>query len=53
MADLAPAKQSERERLFVSFWDACLENIPEGSFVHRCVAPDEDSERPCSRAARL
>jgi hypothetical protein len=41
MAEAAPAKHAERERLFVSFWNVCLENLPEGSFVHRRVAPDE------------
>ena len=41
MADAAPAEQYERERLFVSFWNVCLENIPEGTFVHRRLTPDE------------
>jgi hypothetical protein len=28
-------------RLFVSFWNICLENLPEGGFTCRRVAPDE------------
>lgn len=27
--------------LSVSFWHVGLENIPEGSFVHRCVTPEQ------------
>jgi hypothetical protein len=27
--------------LFISFWHLGLENIPEGTFTHRCVSPDE------------
>lgn len=28
-------------KLFVSFWDICLENLPEGGFVRRRLAPPE------------
>ena len=28
-------------RLFVSFWELCLENLPEGGFTRRRIAPDE------------
>jgi hypothetical protein len=51
MAEAAPAKHAERERLFVSFWNLCLENLPEGSFVHRRVAPD-DARRLIDEARR-
>ena len=41
MTESARAEQSERERLFVSFWHVCLENLPEGTFIHRRLTPDE------------
>lgn len=41
MKEAARAQQIDRERLFVSFWNVCLENIPEGTFSHRRVTPDE------------
>lgn len=41
VAEAARTQQSEHERLFVSFWNLCLENIPEGTFVHRRLTPDE------------
>jgi hypothetical protein len=28
-------------RLFVSFWKLCLENLPEGGFTCRRVAPED------------
>jgi len=28
-------------KLFVSFWDLCLDNLPPGEFTHRCIAPYE------------
>jgi hypothetical protein len=28
-------------RLFLSFWDLCLDNLPEGAFTHRRITPDE------------
>jgi len=28
-------------KLFLSFWDLCLDNLPEGSFAHRRIPPDE------------
>lgn len=41
MSEAAQTQQTERERLFVSFWNICLENMPEGTFVHRRLSPDE------------
>lgn len=41
MEEAARAQQTERELLFVSFWNVCLENIPEGTFIHRRLTPDE------------
>jgi hypothetical protein len=32
-------------RLFVSLWDICLDNLPEGSFTHRRIAPDDARAR--------
>ena len=29
MSEAAQTQQTERERLFVSFWNICLENMPE------------------------
>lgn len=28
-------------KLFLSFWDVCLENLPEGNFSHRCITAPE------------
>jgi hypothetical protein len=39
--DESPAPVISKGRLFVSFWDLCLENLPEGGFVRRRVAPGE------------
>jgi hypothetical protein len=41
MADAKPANQTEPERLFISFRKLCRENIPEGTFVHRRLTPEE------------
>lgn len=40
MVEAMPAKP-EGQQLRVSFWDLCLDNIPEGAFVHRRVTPEE------------
>jgi hypothetical protein len=37
-------------KLFLSFWDICLENLPEGSFRHRRISPEE--ARLCIDEAR-
>jgi len=37
-------------KLFLAFWNLCLDNLPVGSFVHRRVAPDE--ARLCVEQAR-
>ena len=31
--------------LFVSFWDLCLDNLPEGSFTHRRIEPADAKRR--------
>ena len=31
--------------LFVSFWELCLDNLPEGSFAHRRIEPDDAKRR--------
>jgi hypothetical protein len=31
--------------LFLSFWDLCLDNLPEGSFTHRRIEPDDAKRR--------
>jgi hypothetical protein len=35
----------EMETLFVSFWDICLDNLPEGAFTRRRIAPEEARQR--------
>jgi hypothetical protein len=32
---------NESRNLFISFWHIGLENIPEGTFTHRCLPPSE------------
>jgi hypothetical protein len=29
------------QQLFVSFWHLCLDNLTEGSFIHRCLSPEQ------------
>lgn len=46
MAAAGPAEQADqqqlgRQMLFVSFWSIGLENIPEGTFVHRRMTAEE------------
>jgi hypothetical protein len=36
-----PAEKREAPRLFVSFWNLCLENLPKGVFHHREVTAKE------------
>jgi hypothetical protein len=31
----------ESEKLFLSFWNICFDNLPEGAFTHRRLAPEE------------
>ena len=38
MKTLAPINTG---KLFISFWDICLDNLPEGAFRHRRITPDE------------
>jgi hypothetical protein len=33
------------DQLFVSFWDVCLDNLPEGGFVRRCISPEDAQNR--------
>jgi hypothetical protein len=37
-------------KLFVSFWDLCLDNLPFGEFSHSCMSPCE--ARFCIEQAR-
>ena len=39
------------EKLFISFWNVCLDNLPEGAFIRRRITP-EDAKR-YSEQARL
>ncbi len=34
-------KDKKAARLFVSFWNICLENLPEGTFRHRRLTADD------------
>jgi hypothetical protein len=38
-------------KLFVSFWHVCLENFPEGTFIHRRMKP-ADARRAISAARK-
>jgi len=38
------------DNLFISFWDICLDNLPEGTFMHRRLSP-ADAKR-CIEQAR-
>jgi hypothetical protein len=31
----------DNEKLFLSFWNLCLANLPVGGFTHRLITPDE------------
>src|SRR5271170_7612689 len=33
------------ETLFLSFWNICLDNLPEGTFTHRRITPEEAGQR--------
>lgn len=35
---------AETETLFLSFWNICFENLPQGTFMHRRIAPKEARE---------
>jgi hypothetical protein len=35
----------EAEPLLLSFWDICLENLPEGTFTRSRITPDEAKQR--------
>jgi hypothetical protein len=39
------------EQLFVAFWDLGLENIPEGTFIHRIV-PAKEAKRLIDKARK-
>ena len=47
-------------RLYVSFWDLCLNNLPQGRFEHRVIAAGDASQmiraahvdKPCYVSAR-
>ena len=36
---------SEMETLFLSFWNICLDNLPQGAFTHRRIEPEEARQR--------
>ena len=29
------------QKLFISFWNICLDNLPEGTFIRRRITPDD------------
>ena len=39
------------QKLFISFWNICLDNLPEGTFIRRRITPD--GARRYSEQARL
>ena len=39
------------EKLFISFWNVCLDNLPEGTFIRRRITPG-DAKR-CIEQARV
>ena len=43
-AEKAKQLRGESERLFLSFWDIRLDNLPQGAFTHRRLAPEEARE---------
>ena len=51
LPESAKAKKDKKApRLFVSFWHICLENLPEGTFLHRRITAGE--AKRCIDAAR-
>jgi len=31
----------KKNQVFLTFWDFCLDNLPEGTFSHRCISGEE------------
>ena len=44
-AEISTEEVRSEEELFVSFWDICLDNLPEGLFTHRRIEPEETRQR--------
>jgi hypothetical protein len=38
---LFPKPIMQQKKFFVSFWNLCLENLTKGSFIHRCLTPEQ------------